>query len=261
MRRAKIARKLLALAGRDDVDVAAGIAGVAPGATRSPWAGHEGEGILDAGEEVLISSRDAVSLLIEAADGCELVTIGPQTNFAAAVARDPTFGARIARRTVMGGVFSPIVDAGRVLPPSIDHNLNCDPYGALQSLGVSIPTLYVPVDVTIRTTLTHAQVERLRMGDELCRALAHLIDVHPELGKPGTDRLAVTRAATLHDPLAVACTIDRTLVTVEEMPVTIAIHDGRARTFVDPLEGVPAEVVTSVDGEAFAELWLSVVLG
>ena len=73
--------------------------------------------------------------------------------------------------------------------------------------------------------------------------------------------MATTRAATLHDPLAVGCTVDRRFVTVEQMPVTVALHEGRARTFIDPLEGEPAEVVTAVDGPGFAEFWLSVVLG
>ena len=259
-RRASLAKKLLAIADREDVEVAAGLGGTAPGATREPWAGHEGDGVLEPGEELPVSARDAVTLLLEVSrEGRHTVaTIGMQSNVAAALDRDPSFAERV-RLVVMGGAFAPIRAGERTLSPSIDHNLNCDPHAALRSLGAGIPTLYVPVDVTIGVPVSHEQVDRLRRADELSRTLAHLIDVHPELGKPGRDPLAHERAAVLHDPLAIACAVERRFVTVEEMPVTVALHDGRARTFVDPLEGRPAEVVTGVDAQAFSEFWLETV--
>jgi inosine-uridine nucleoside N-ribohydrolase len=99
-----------------------------------------------------------------------------------------------------------------------------------------------------------------RGGDALCRALAHLLEVHPDLGKPRSDHLAATRAATLHDPLAVACAVESSFVTIETLPVTVACRDGHVRTFVDPLEGEPAEVVRSVDGPRFVDYWLETVL-
>jgi len=50
-------------------------------------------------------------------------------------------------------------------------------------------------------------------------------------------------------------------VTVERVPVTVALHDGVPRTFVDPLQGREADVVTAVDAEGFVEHWLAVVTG
>jgi len=50
-------------------------------------------------------------------------------------------------------------------------------------------------------------------------------------------------------------------VTSETMRVTVAMHDGCARTFIDPAAGHEAEVVTSVDAPAFADFWLATVLG
>src|SRR4051812_52565 len=56
-RRARIARKLLQLAGRDDVEVAAGI-GLDGGArVRSAWLGHEGEGVLTDDDSDGVSGR------------------------------------------------------------------------------------------------------------------------------------------------------------------------------------------------------------
>jgi inosine-uridine nucleoside N-ribohydrolase len=65
----------------------------------------------------------------------------------------------------------------------------------------------------------------------------------------------------LHDPLTVAATVERSFLSIERMPVTVAVHEGHVRTFVDPIEGHEAEVATAVDADAFAEWWLTAVLG
>jgi inosine-uridine nucleoside N-ribohydrolase len=120
----------------------------------------------------------------------------------------------------------------------------------------------VPCDVTFETFLTRQQADRLRTGDDLCRALARLIDVWTRvLHRLTGGQLADEYVAILHDPLTVACIVDRQFVTSETMKVTVAVHDGDVRTFVDPALGHEAEVVTSVDRAAFSEFWLETVLG
>lgn len=261
VRRAEIAKKLLQIAGRDDIEVCAGAA-VEPPAGRHPWAGHEGEGLLDKDESVEVSERDGVSLLLSQSGvpGIEVATVGMQTNLAAALNRDPSLVERLGHVTVMGGVFAPVQTQRGTAPPSIDHNLNCDPRGALRSLNAGLRVMYVPVDVTVHTPLSQDQADRLRKGDALCRALTRLIDVWMRVTAGVDGRAPSDPAALLHDPLAVACTIDRSFVTIEEMPVTVALNKGAVRTFIDPAAGRAAEVVTSVDGAAFSEFWLDAVL-
>jgi hypothetical protein len=53
----------------------------------------------------------------------------------------------------------------------------------------------------------------------------------------------------------------RRFVTIERMPVTVAMHQGVVRTFIDPAAGIEADVVTSVNAPAFADFWLETVLG
>ena len=65
----------------------------------------------------------------------------------------------------------------------------------------------------------------------------------------------------MHDPLTVACLVHRSFVTTEILPVTAVLQDGVPRTLIDPVEGRDAEVVRSVDAEAFTEWWLDVLLG
>lgn len=69
--------------------------------------------------------------------------------------------------------------------------------------------------------------------------------------------------ALLHDPLTVACMVDagRRFVTSRTVRVTVAMHHGHVRTFVDPAAGHEAEIITGVDAPAFADFWLATVLG
>jgi inosine-uridine nucleoside N-ribohydrolase len=125
-----------------------------------------------------------------------------------------------------------------------------------------MPLLFVPCDVTVQTFFTVGQLERLRGGDALCRALAGLVDVWAALlrklrGGRGSDDVV----AVLHDPLTVACTVETRFVKTRRMPVSVTMHQGSVRTFVDPLEGRMADVVTEVDAGGFGDFFLRTILG
>ena len=263
VKRARIARKLLELAGRDDVEVAAGVPSPLHPNGRSAWSGHEGERLLEGDEELEISPRDAVTLLLEECRaGCEIATVGMQSNVAAAIERDESFPARVRRLAVMGGLFARGDFHGVPVTPADEHNLNVDPEAALRSLNAPMPKLYVPGDVTLHTFLTAEQLERLRRADPLCQGLAQLTDIWaPILHYITGGRMPRDHVAILHDPLTVACMVDTRFVTIEEMPVMVALQDGNVRTFVDPVAGQPAQVVRSVDGPAFGAFFLETVLG
>jgi purine nucleosidase len=266
LRRARIARKLLLIAGRDDIEAAAGERGEQSQPYRSAEAGHEDAMLGAGGDAIEVSERDAVTVLLEACEdgGCELAVVGMQSNVAAALARDPCFGNELRRMTVMGGVFAPVRYLDVTLPPSIDHNLNVDQPASLRALGAGIDSLYVPADVTMGTWLKAPQLERLRSGDALCRELARQVDIwSPHMWSLGRGIIPEDYVCLLHDPLAVACITDegRRFVTVERLPVTVAMHEGHVRTFIDRAQGHEADVVTSVDAAAFAEFWLATVLG
>ena len=259
--RARIAARLLALDGAadDEVIVAAGVGGN----DDRTWFGHEGVG-LSAGTGVPIDARSAVEVLLELsheADPPVVATVGRQSNLAAAVRRDPAYSARVPLLAVMGGVFRSFdrygirVDAG-------DHNLVCDAEASAVSLNAGFPTLYVPLDVTVRVALRSAHLERLRAADELCRALADLCDVwRPVLQRRAGAGIPDDVVAVRHDPLTVACVVTREFVTVETRPVRVVVADGVPRTVVDEEHGRPAEVVTDVDVDGFVEHWCDVVIG
>ena len=266
VRRARIARRLLQLGGRDDIEVAAGERGVQSQPHRNPEAGHEDAMLGEVTGELPLADRDAVTLLLDecATHGYEVATVGMQSNIAAALDRDPSFATKLPRLTVMGGVFAPVALLGNPLPPSVDHNLNVDQAASIRALNAGIPALYVPCEVTFSTWLTASQVDQLRRGDPLCRELARQIDIWtPLLHRGARGVIPPEYAALLHDPLAVACMIDagRRFVTAYSARVTVAMHDGHVRTFIDPAAGHEAEIVTGVDGPGFADFWLNTVLG
>ena len=261
VRRARIAKKLLVLAGREDIEVAAGVRGNEHPSRKSEG-GHEDEMLGPWNDEFELSDRDGVTLLMEecAEHQYEVCTVGMQSNIAAALERDPSFAADVSRLVVMGGVFAPPKLLDHDLTPAVDHNLNVDQQASLRALNAGIPAIYTPCDVTFSAWLMQDHLDRLREGDTLCRELARQIDVFVGRRNRVLDGGYV---CLLHDPLAVATMTPegRRLVTIERMPVTVAMHQGIVRTFIDPAAGVEADVVTSVDAPAFADFWLETVLG
>lgn len=257
VRRGWWARKILQVAGRDDVEVAAGVGWDDPPVGRiSAWP-HDGHGLLVDGETFELSHRDGVSLLLETSS-VTVSTIGMQSNIAAAVERDPSYPQRVPLLAVMGGVFATIhVDGGHTLPPFVDHNLCVDPAASVRALGAGFETFYTPIDVTVHARLRQHHLDALHTGDELCRTLARAIEVW----RP-TSLMPEGTIAVMHDPLTVACLVERSFVESTRAPVTVALHPGgHVRTFIDPLEGAEAEIVTAVDGDAFCDYWLQTVVG
>jgi purine nucleosidase len=196
----------------------------------------------------------------------EVVTVGPQSNLAAALIREPGIAERISRLTVMGGFFHACEMEGRTVPPIVDYNLNADPEAAVRALSAPIPTTFVPADVTMRAWLLERDLRRLEESkDPLAQALARLVRIWTPVQRRLLEALGLPAqtevVAILHDPLAVASLVDRRFVKTERLKTTVAIVDGHVRTFIDPAAGREVEVVTDVNARAFAEFWLETVLG
>ncbi len=266
VRRAKIAAKVLRIAGRGDIEVAAGERGEQSQPHRSAEGGHEDDMLGGGADAIEISDRDGVSLLLDecAEHHYAVATIGMQSNIAAALQRDRSFADDIGSLTVMGGVFGPVRFLENPLPPSVDHNLNVDQQASLLALNAGIGGIYIGCEVTFTTWLTASNLDALRKGDALCRELVRQVEVWmPRMHRGGRGVIPPEYVALLHDPLAVACMTEegRAFVTIEQLPVTVAMHQGHVRTFIDPAAGHEVEVVRSVKMPEFADFWLRTVLG
>jgi purine nucleosidase len=260
--RARIARKLLELAGRADVPVHAGCRVPLLAGNGYNWFGHEGAGILESGEEPAIERTHAADALLELSlrhPGLEIAAVGPLTNLALALAKDPDFAARVGRLTIMGGHLREVSYRGRVFAPGVDYNLCSDPHASLVVLRSGIPTRLVTADVTLRTALRDADVARLEASARpLHQALARAVRIWTPVQRRLFDRPGAAPAdntAFLHDPLTLACVHDESFCTFETLEIEPAIDaDGVLRTFERRAPGdatVPMRCATAVDAERF----------
>jgi inosine-uridine nucleoside N-ribohydrolase len=85
-----------------------------------------------------------------------LITIGPQTNVAAALNSDAELAAMVKSLVMMGGSLS-----GRNITPAAELNVYVDPEAARIAFQSGIPITMVGLDVTRKTSLTEDHVRLL----------------------------------------------------------------------------------------------------
>jgi purine nucleosidase len=198
----------------------------------------------------------AVEALLAAADrhagDLTLVTLGPLTNVALAVRRDPSLAAKVARCVVMGAVADHVGNTS----PVAEFNMWVDPHAVDVVLGAGLPLEFVGWDISRK----YAVVE-----DALAQELRAL---NPPLSEFCVDiQVAVTAfCATetklagfdLPDPIAMAYAIDPSVATTVRH-LHCAVETGspltRGMVVMDLLgftgEQPNALVVTEADGDRF----------
>src|SRR4051812_9914820 len=184
--RARMAARILGMAGRSDVPVFKGQGppiGHAPVGATPELTGLEVQGLLDwpyEGPEATIEATPGVDWLVEESRRrpFHLVAIGPLTNVARAMERDASFAGRLLSLTIMGGLLDPgtmplawrhaIEERGDAAWP--DYNTTSDPLAAFRVANVGIPITWVPLDVTMRAPLRHMLRDRLPENQPLTNA-------------------------------------------------------------------------------------------
>lgn len=243
-------QRVLELAGRRDVEVALGreVPLVRALETTPETHGPEGIGYAELPPPSRpLSDRHAVDIILETArerpGEVQLVTLGPLTNLAIAVLREPRLPALLRGYTLMGGAYGV---AGNTTPTN-EWNIHCDPeaaqivfraWAAAREADPAIPRpLALGLDVTEQARILPDDVVRL------ARAAGSTPDDSIALAH-GEDPMHATRSvasnpvvryvadalrfyfefharydgfygAFIHDPLAVAATLDRSLVMTE----------------------------------------------
>ncbi|WP_353808722.1 nucleoside hydrolase [Agromyces sp. SYSU T00194] len=201
---------LLAAAGRDDVPVAIG----AHDPLRGRFAGgsahvHGANGVggveLPAPLHPPVDDEDAAGMLARLARAhagrLRVVAVGPATNLALAVRRDPELAGRVHSVTIMGGS----IDAPGNVSLVAEANFRNDPLAAAAVLSAPWPVVLVPLDVTMQHTFDEAHRQRLLAAPApLPRLLGEMLDTY--LGFY-TTRYGGDRRCALHDPLAAAIAV------------------------------------------------------
>jgi len=244
--RARLARKLLRVAGREDVPVIIGLTGGGdPSAmpNQAPWASDT---------EISTCGRDPVGFVgdrVAASPGqIYLAAIGALTNVGALLRDRPRTAKQLAGLFVMGGsIYRGYSVADR---PQAEYNIRCDPAAARTVFAAGANLTLVPLDVTMSTRLSDEHMKRIGESQApLARALTALLPLW---------RKASGHNPILHDPLTAAMVVNPTLCATRNMRIEVA-DDGMTQ----PVEGGKpnARVCLQVDAERFFEFYLSRLLG
>ena len=256
--RAKMVAKMLQLSGQTDVPVMAGLDNSLL-SNRPIWmAGHEGDGLLDDDEVLGYDSRHAVDFIIDTVMSnpgeITLIPIGPLTNIATSLIREPMVAKNVKEIVLMGGVTR-LGDNGAGLRV-VEHNIACDPEAASVVFGSRAPIVMVGLDVTLKVQITEKERQDLiRSNDPLNLKLADMMGRWFDFVKE--------EHTFMHDPLTVSLLIDRSLVKTKKMSVQIE-YDHRPRTgqtVASFTEDANVEVCLDVDSERLVQLLMRRLLG
>ncbi|MCZ2807002.1 nucleoside hydrolase [Modestobacter sp. VKM Ac-2983] len=261
------ALRVLHLAGRSDVPVAAGARTslVFPQPQR---AGHvHGEaglgGVVLPPSPAAVDPRPAVvalaELLLASEQPVTVAAIGPLTNIALLIGVYPEAAARIGRLVVMGGSAT----RGGNVTAAAEFNVWADPEAAAAVFGAGLPTVLVGLDVTLPTVLTAPDIARFAaagpVGDRAAAVLQQYVDhARSSYGIEGV---------VVHDALALTeAIVPGTLTTVRRDVVVDTGHGaGRGQTLVDrratSSSGTAVAVAEDVDSEAAVEFLVSRLCG
>jgi inosine-uridine nucleoside N-ribohydrolase len=210
-----------------EVKLAQGCAGPLLGAPPRAAEAHGATGLdgaeLPAPRQAPIAMH-AVDFLIEMArthrDELVLAVIGPATNVALAIRREPRFAAWLREISVMGG------STGRGnIRPTVEYNVACDPEAAAILFGCGAPIRMVGYDITSRTGTHAADIARLREGGRVARVIADLLGFYRARQQEyfGLD------IAPLHDVCAIVPYVDPTLLSYRHCHVAVELAGTQTR--------------------------------
>jgi len=199
-----------------------------------------------------------------------LVPVGPLTNIALAVLKDPSIVPLVKEVVLMGGSIS-----GGNVNAAAEANIYNDPEAAQIVFQAGWPVTMVGLDVGDKTLLSQKQLAQLAsthgpVNDFIYAVAKYLVDLSAKFGTSGTP---------MYDPLAVGVAIDATLVKAPEMHVdvetrgdftrgeTVANRRGEIERnvlhgdhyVIEGLDKVSlnARVCTEVDADRFLQLFVT----
>lgn len=218
--RARIARKLLNLLGKQDIPIAAGERVAMEDGRPAFLLGHEGQGVFEGDEELLLSEAPATklieSLVRKYPHELKILLMGPQTNIGKLLQEKPELAKLIQEFVIMGGVpFYGPEEMERIGERPLEVNISADPIAARIVFESGVPITLVGANVTMPTLLKQEHIE--------------MIGNH---GKPAPDLLyRMTQVwlkfigqneTPMHDPLAATAAFN--LDFIDTMMVKVAIE-------------------------------------
>ncbi|MBI4762085.1 MAG: nucleoside hydrolase [Chloroflexota bacterium] len=184
-----------------------------------------------------------------------LVAIGPLTNVALAIRKEPKFAKALKEIIIMGGA---IRHEGNTTALA-EFNTYVDPHAAHIVFHAGIPATLVPLDVTYQCALMASDVERLlKIKSPITKFIKEATDFYMEYH----DAWQGIQGCIINDPLALALTFAPELCDYQNLPVDVDISGGvsMGKTFADfyNYQKKPANmrVALGVRARDFIELFL-----
>lgn len=279
------ALRMASLANRCDIPVAAGAQHplFQKLITAEFWHGKNGLANIDLpASKCKVDPRFGPDLIIQmvhaAPHEITLVPVGPLTNIALAVEKDPSIVALVKEVILMGGSIS-----GGNVTGAAEANIYNDPEAAQIVFQAGWPLTMVGLDVGDKTLLSQKYLDDLGrthgpVNDFVYSVAKFLVELSAKYGSDGTP---------MYDPLAVGVAIDSTLVNAPAMHVdvetrgeftrgeTVANRRGLVernvlhhfpdgdRYVIEALDKVEpnAKVCTEVQADKFLQLFVSRIQG
>lgn len=206
-----------------------------------------------------VVEENAANLIIDIVNAnpgeITILCIGPVTNVALALLKEPSLRKKIKNVVSMAGT---IYYPGNATPSS-EYNVFCDPESFDILLRSGIDLTIVPLDVTYQCLFTKAHVERLSGAREdirtfIDRSTAFYMEFHAEYQG--------IQGCAINDPLAAAILVKPDLVTFRDYYVNIELHGEftTAKLSADHFNATGkapnAKVAMQVDVDAFMDFFI-----
>ena len=143
-----------------------------------------------------------------------LCPLGPLTNIAAALMKEPAIAGRIAEIGLMGGAY---FEVGNITPAA-EFNIYVDPEAAAVVFASGVPITVASLDITHKALVTKPRNDDLRaLGTPVGQAVAEMTDFFERFDKEKYG----SEGAPLHDPCVIAYLLKPDLFTGRHINVEI----------------------------------------
>jgi purine nucleosidase len=214
--RARIAARLLSVAGRGNVPVAAGSPGKPMDISQAEW----GKGFTSQA----LRKEAAVDLMADQLKrehgSLVLIAIGPLTNIAELLKEHPESKPLIKRIVLMGGSIARgyYPNSG----PTAEYNIASDAAASRAVFSSGIPISMAPLDVTARLQLEGSRLQKVFASNTPVSNALH------DLYVLWRQTVPAQWEPTLHDPMAISLLLDPSLCTARMLSIEIGA-DGMTR--------------------------------
>lgn len=253
--RARLVHAVLNRLRREDVPVGPGV-----GSTllRDKQPRHQAGSVLgkfEALPPLPADSPHGVDLLIEqiqAHPGLTVVAIGPLTNMALAIIKDPSIVDDIGQLIIVGGATHlppEVAKASIYVDYKSEYNLNSDPHAAQVVFGSGVPIIMSGLAPALEVYVTRKQIQDWQehpseLAQWTARQVLARLDAH------------YSDSTHLGDVLGMALAAHPDMGEIHRMPVHLERWGKTLRTVIDPTgTGRVVDVVTRADRERLMSLF------